>query len=462
MKEKIKRVIHFRFDRYKDTEIKLEKLAAKGLLLDECGPFLWTFKKSEPKKLKYTVTYFSEGSVFNPDITDNQQTYFDYAQATGWNFVTQWNQMQIFCSSVEKPIPFETDEKEKFDNIKRCMKKSFLLSMIVMIAVFIFNLIVQFNSFQLNPIDFLSDSNQLLSVSMIFTVIIYEVYSLLTYFIWCKRSDRSIANGGGCVENANIAYRIIDIIFMGFIFSSLGCLLFHLIFEIGWFGLFLSIMQMPILLIIFWSSIKYLKKKKTAATINKVISFTLLIISNFAYIAFMVLFIIKFGFNVGIDSDYRTVDWKLSETYHHEYRLYSHEIPLTCKDLYGDIDYDYYSYEKEIDSTVFLTKSNYRQDSLPAKDEPPRIEYTILEPQFDFVYHLAKKNLLEIPDWRDNVSFEHIDNKTFSSTEAYQRYYEESPTGEYILLFEDKIIVLDIEEPPTTKQISIIKEKLHI
>ncbi|MDZ7834454.1 MAG: DUF2812 domain-containing protein [Alkalibacterium sp.] len=237
MKDTTKRVIKFRFDRYEDTEIKLEKLAAKGLFLEECGSFLWTFRKGTPKKVKYTVTYFSEGSVFNPDITDNQQTYFDYAKAAGWNFVTQFNQMQIFCSEADNPIPFETDEKVKFENIKRCMKKSYLPSMIVMILVFVLNLIVQFNSFQLNPIDYLSDSIRLLSSSMIAAVIIYQVYSLMTYVLWLKRSEKSIALGGGCVKNNSIVYKMVDIIFMVFVFGSLGYLLFHLASNTSGFGL---------------------------------------------------------------------------------------------------------------------------------------------------------------------------------------------------------------------------------
>src|SRR6056297_426751 len=152
MKDKTKRIINFRFDRYEDVENKLEKLAEKGLFLAKCGPYSWTFRKGTPQKLKYTVTYFSEGSVFNPDITENQQTYIDYAKAAGWNFVTQFNQMQIFCSEADNPIPFETDEKEKLENIKRCMKKTFLPSIIIMILVLVFKLIEQFNSFQLNPI----------------------------------------------------------------------------------------------------------------------------------------------------------------------------------------------------------------------------------------------------------------------------------------------------------------------
>lgn len=462
MKDRSKRIMNFRFDRYEDSENKLEKLATKGLFLEKCGSLLWTFRKGTPKKLKYTITYFSEGSVFNPDITDNQQTYIDYAKAAGWDFVTQFNQMQIFCSEADNPIPFETDEKEKLDNIKRCMKKSFIPSMIVMILVFVLNLIMQFNSFQLSPVDYLSDPIRLLSSSMIAAAIIYEVYSLMAYFLWLKRSEKSIAFGGECVKNSRMIYKIVDIIFIFLLFGSLGYFLFYLAFKTSMFGLVLAIAQVPILMLVFWSSIKYLKKKKVAATVNKLISYTVLIVASFAYLTLLMAFIMRFGFGISNESNYRTVDWHLSETESYEYRLYSDEIPLTSEDLYGPINYNYYSYEKEIDNTFFLSKSAYHQDSPPAKDAPPRIEYEILELQFDFVYRLAKEHLLNIPEWQDNTTFEPIDNKIFDTVEAYQRYYENTPTGEYMLFFGDRIITLNMEEPLNTKQISIVKEKLQI
>jgi hypothetical protein len=249
---------------------------------------------------------------------------------------------------------------------------------------------------------------------------------------------------------------------MVFVFGSLGYLLLHLVYEIGGFGLFLTILQMPILMILFWSSIKYFRKKKASAAKNKVFSITALIIADIAYIALIMSFIMNFGLSGKDDSNYRTVNWQLSKTESHEFKIYSDDIPLTSEDLYGPINYDYYSYEREMDSTLFISKSVYRQDTLPAKDSPPGIEYEVLKPNFDFVYRLSKQHLLEIPEWRDKVTFEPIDNRTFDTVEAYQRYYEDTPTGEYALFFEDKIIRLDMEEPLTTKQISIIKEKLKI
>lgn len=462
MRDKSKRIMNFRFDRYEDAESKLEKLAAKGLFLEECGSFFWTFRKGTPKKLKYTVTFFSEGSVFNPDITDNQLTYIEYAKAAGWDFVTQFNQMQIFSSSTDNPIPFETDENEKLNTIKECMKKSFIPSMIVMILVFVLNLMLQFNSFQFNPIDFLSDYSRLLTSSMIFVILIYHVYSLLSYHLWLKRSEKSIALGGECVKNSNNLFKIVDTIFILILFGILGTLLFFLSSEMNVLGMVLSFAQVPILMVVFWSSIKFLKKKKATATMNKVISFTVLMISSFAYLTLLIVFIMRFGSGLRNESDYRTVDWKFTDTESYEYRLYSDEIPLTSEDLYGPIDFSYYSYEREIDRTFFLSKSAYRQDSPPAKDAPPRMEYEILEPRFDFVYRFSKEHLLELPKWRDTSSYQAIDNTIFDTVEAYQHYYGDNPTGEYILFYGDRIITLNMEEPLTMEQISIVKEKLNI
>jgi len=249
---------------------------------------------------------------------------------------------------------------------------------------------------------------------------------------------------------------------MFFILSSTACLLFHLAAKTSRLGLLLTLAQIPVLVIVFRSSIKYLKKKKASAKKNKAISFAMLIAADFAYVALLMIFIMQFGFSAGDASNYRTVDWQLTKTESHEFKLYSDEIPLTCQDLCGPIDYDYYSYEGKTDSTLFVSRSSYRQDSLPAKDSPPEIEYEIIEPGFDFVYRLAREDLLEIPDWQDNASFNLIDNKPFGTVEAYQRHYGDSPTGYYALFFEDKIIVLHMEEALTPKQIALVKDKLQI
>lgn len=456
----IKKIMQIRFDRYQDTETRLEAFALKGMFLSTCGPIMWTFKKGEPRRLNYAIAYFPEGSIYAPDISANQQAYLDLAYAAGWKLVTHYNQMHIFCNEAEHPVPFETDEKEKLDNIKACMRKSFVPSMIVMILTFMLNFVIQIQSFWRNPIDCLSNNSQLLSIFMILIVLVYEVYALLNYFIWCKRSERQIAGGGGCISNTSLGYKLIDMIFISFIFGCLAYFLCNLFFEVSLLGLLLCILQIPVLFLIFTASIKHMKKIKVSALVNKIISITVLALANFAYLALLLLLIIKFDFSAVVGSDYRTVTWPVTPSINQDYRLYKDFIPLTCEDLYGEINYDYYSYEKEVASTFFLTKTSYRQSSLPAKDAPPEIEYEILESPYRFVNQLAKEQLLTVPQWRESMSFHEIDSEIFGTADAYQEYYGADATGRYILFFEDKIVTLGMDDAATEAQIAVIRENL--
>ncbi len=245
MTKKIKKIVYFRFDRLQDLESKLEKYAAKGLFLAECGSFFWTFRRGEPKKVKYAVSYFSEGSVFNPDITANQQTYFEYAKAAGWNFIAQLNQLQIFCSAAENPIPFETDEREKFENIKKSMKKSFLPSIVMMILVFSLNLLVLFNSFRYDKIGFLSDVSRLFPVTMLLFAVLYYIYLMLDYFLWRRRSERAIRAGGQINESASNTHRIIEIIFLSYLLVSTTWFLLYILAKMSWLGILVIILQIP-------------------------------------------------------------------------------------------------------------------------------------------------------------------------------------------------------------------------
>lgn len=462
MSDKVKRIMNFRFDRFETAEKKLEKMAEMGLFLEECGSFFWTFKKGTPKKLKYTVTYFSEGSIFNPGITANQETFFDYAKDAGWNFVTQYNQMQIFSSEAEHPVPFETDEKVKLNNIKKCMNKSFIPSVVSLIFVFALNLTLHYNSFRFNPIDFLADKGRLIPFFMFSVFIMYELYSLINYFTWTKKSERMIENGGACANSTNGFQRFIEILFMSLIIGSLVYFLFFLADRINGFAVVLAVAQTPLMMFIFWISINFLRRKRASALKNKVISSALVITANFGYFALIIVFIMSRGLSINHGPNYRTVDWQLSETDRLEYRLYSDTIPLTSEDLYGPIDYSFYSYEEETDHTLFLHRSRYSQDSPPARNAPPRIEYEVLEPQADFVYGLAKNHLLEIPEWQDDTTLKIMDNTIFGTIDAYQRFYGNIPTGQYTLFFEDRIILLNLEEAATEAQISVIKKKLEL
>lgn len=462
MGNKVKKIVSFRFNQYKDIELKLEEMAQSGLFLEKVGAMFWTFKKAEPKNLKYTVTYFSEASVFNSVVTDNQQMYFDYAKEAGWSFVAEFNQMQIFCSEDENPIPFQTDEREKFDNIKKCMRKNFLPSTIAMILIFMLNLIVEYRAYAQNLIDFLAETRRLFLIAIILPTVIYFTYLLVAYLIWCRQCEKSLSMGGGCIEKRHRYQKTVDVILISYNLILVTLYILDM-FQSGNLALvILGIIHIPILMFIFRFSIQYLKKKKQSATFNRIVSYTVLTVASFAYIFFVMIVIIKFDILYGEEKDYRTITWQMTSTETREYKIYNEDIPLRCEDLYEDITYDNYSYEKNMDDSIFLRRSHYRQDSLPGKNSPPRIEYMIIEPKFDFVYDIVVEDLRKIPEW-SHKKIEKMDNSGFSAEKAYQFYYnDKNYNGECLLLYKDKIVWLDLEDQLTERQADIIVEKLKL
>lgn len=449
-----KRLMLMNYSYYKEIEKKLELYAKKGLFLEKMGPYFWTFKKTEPQNLKYTVTYFAEGSVFNPHPTDNQQTYFDYAKAAGWDFVCEYNQMQIFCSSLENPPEFETDEKEKLENIHKCMKKSFVISQLLMLLVFALNLFLRLNSLKRNPTDFLSSKIDLATLLMFFSIILYSSYTLINYFIWYNKSKKSVDMGCSIIENFNKPQRYFDIGYLIFLFSLVGYMFIHLLTNTAFGIIALSVVQLPLFALVFWGSITLLKRRKFSANANKIISTSLLILTGVLYLGFIFYSIPRFNFSERSNKPYTTVG---------EYRLYSDKIPLTCEDLYGHIDFEYYSYEADEENTPLLHRNHYSQTRPPMKNAPPELEYSIYEPKFEFVKNIVVSDLIKLNDWSDR-KLETLDNAVFSTEKAYAFYYE-SPngilfSGEYILVFTDKIIHIVAETPFTDEQIEIIKSKL--
>lgn len=460
-----KRLMLMNYTYYKEIEQKLEHYAKKGLVLEKMGSSLWTFKKTQPQNLKYIVTYFTEGSIFNPHPTDNQQTYFDYAKAAGWDFVCEYNQMQIFSSSLENPPEFETDEKEKLENIHKCMKKSFVASQLLMLIIFALNLFLRLNSLKRNPTDFLSSNIDLATLLMFFSIILYLSYTLINYYMWYNKSKKSVDMGGSIIENFNKTRRYFDIGYLIFLFSLVGYMFIHLLTNTSFGIIALSVVQLPLFALVFWGSIILLKRRKISAKANKIISISLLILTGVLYLGFIFYSISQFSFTERPNKPYISVNWEVYEGMTREYHIYNDKIPLTCEDLYGHIDFEQYSYEAEEEDTPLLHESHYSQTRPPMKNAPPELEYSIYKPKFEFVKHIVVSDLTKLDDWSDR-KLETLDNAIFSTEKAYAFYYEDPNeklfNGEYILVFTDEIIHIDAETPFTDEQIETVKRKLLI
>ena len=69
---------------YTGVERHLEKMAAKGWRFTSIGNFFWVYRRTEPAKVKYSVTYVPEASQFDPEPLEKQKDIEAYCEEAGW------------------------------------------------------------------------------------------------------------------------------------------------------------------------------------------------------------------------------------------------------------------------------------------------------------------------------------------------------------------------------------------
>lgn len=96
---------------------QLTKMAAQGWKIEKMGNFLYLYRRSAPQNLHFAITYFPHQSLFAPTPTADQQIFVDYCAKEGWQPVSQWRQMRIFCNDSHEPTPIETDAPTQVETI---------------------------------------------------------------------------------------------------------------------------------------------------------------------------------------------------------------------------------------------------------------------------------------------------------------------------------------------------------
>ena len=123
------------FSFYDRTGIReyLERQAAQGWMLEKTSALGWVFRRIEPQRVHFAVTYFPQASVFDPEPSEEQQLFRDFCAHTGWRLVAANAQMQIFCNEGADPVPIETDAVLEVETIHKAMKKFFLPNYLLML-----------------------------------------------------------------------------------------------------------------------------------------------------------------------------------------------------------------------------------------------------------------------------------------------------------------------------------------
>ena len=447
---------------YRGVEKHLCKMAQNGWKLEHVGRYTWKYRRIEPADLKYAVTYVPDASDLNPEPTDRQLTLEDYCAEAGWEKIGDWEQMQIFCSAEENPIPIETDEKMRLDVIKKSMKKSFIPAQAVVLAAMLLFLAQQFLLFvRHDPVEFFAQTYKLILVAFMVYVTIANLVNLLSYFSWCRRSAKAVAEGGVCAESPN--YQMIQKV------TLVLTVLFLIVFTITFMqangdgaGLFMvlylsmfAIMTAAVELLRRW-----LKKAGVSKTANWIITILAVTVLTFALIGAVVFASLQYDWL----SDEPAAVYTTSDG--REYEIYRDELPLTVQDL-QEANHPNYSYEADGSRSPLLAHYEYRQHLWYALGETkmPALEYKITDVKVEALYEICLKEYLEQDETSkqilgDDVSYRLVDAAPWGVDTAYQYYHGELYVNEWILCKDNRIVLLNADWTLNETQMAIAGAKL--
>lgn len=149
----------------------------------------WVFKRIEPKKLHYAITYLPQFS--NEDsflLSKNKKEYLDFCAEQGWQFACVHKNMVIFYNEEEDPVPLETDPEVELASIhksmlKRCLPKS-IVALPISLAIITALLFTD-----------ISSNIYALGLAVVLMIPLAAVVEYVSYLRWRKKALAAAAAG---------------------------------------------------------------------------------------------------------------------------------------------------------------------------------------------------------------------------------------------------------------------------
>ena len=455
----------FSFFDFDGITAHMEKMAADGWMLEQSTNRYWIYRRTEPKKLKFAVTYFPQASEFDPHPTEELQAFNEFCQSAGWKPAASMAQMQIFYNENEDPIPIETDPMVQVDTIHKAMKKNFIPSSLLMIAVSLMILCMNVAKFIASPVSVLSsNADFFVSFSYIMLFLISAV-EMGQYYIWRKKAIQlaeeglSIPSGKTAKLFQTVVLAVMLIMLVIYAVMSLGIISPWLLFTIfaifGGSGVAAFYLK------------EFLRKKNVSRHLNMALTFGTII----AVTIFMVFILVWAAVNYDLPTSPK--DSKPVGSYTtpqgFEFDIYDDEVPLRIED-FMQTDYTDYSVRNRASGSIMLSVTEVHQDATVNRQGVSELIYEITEVKFNPVYDMCFDDIFyNIDDSKDKNIPEEYKAKLVEQTDSawkadkvYRVFYENEYQNKWLVCWDNKIVEMRFYNcgELTDSQKAVIGEKM--
>lgn len=432
-------------------EQHLEKMAAKGWMIERVDGFGWRYRRIEPQTLRFAVAYFPKASDFDPGPTEEQQVYHDMAEQTGWHYAGSWAQMQFFYTDQPDAVPIETDPELELETIHAAMKKSFLPWCGMLLAISLFYLIRLLADLSSDPIGVFSRGLSL-SLFVQWPLLVVEcIVEIAAYLFWRRRAQKAAACGE-FVDTPNIhPFRCVVLVVW------LVCFVLGWLFTLTSSSPFLRIVSISIMLyvLLMMAAVQgvkqLLKNRKVSRGVNMAVTLAVDVAMGLILLVGIVFGVLR-AVDSGAFQQESTPD----------------ELPLTLAALWGDeLPEAIYTSDWTQTGSPFAAVYSGKQEAYQLEQgvSTPSLEYTVTVVKMPALYERCRAQLV---DKKIEISYRQIDVVTYriatpcdaapwGANEAFQVTWENDiPGDDYLLCYDRALVEISFNWSPTDDQKAMV------
>lgn len=439
----------------------LEKMAARGWLLEKIGTWGWTYRRCEPMQVRFAVTYFPKASPYDPGPSDGELDFQAYCKEAGWILAASSAQLQIFYHPDPDCTPLETDALTQVENIHEAGKKTFLWTNYLFLALSIFEiLILGVTRISSNPIELFTQTTIPFSLLLWLLLGILSVVELVTYYRWRKKALRLAEEEDRFLPTKSSPWLQKWLL----IIVGVGYLLWITTLQNGKASYALVMLCAMAILIAAVNGVRLLMKKLgLSRTVNMTVTIIVDVVLAFTLIFGLTYWAMSSGFGQKEPVD----------TYEYlgrERPVYADPLPLYVDELL-EIDHSDYSCEilqehHGLFGWAYIAHQSGRNDR--AKDLPG-IWYYVVEIENDRAFEICWKERLEayggvLPEedltepWSNGLVAQ--DPAPWQAEAVYRQYLDLNPRKNWLIRWENRLVWLQLDWEPTQEQMDTIVEKL--
>lgn len=450
-------------DRKRVTD-HLADMAARGWMLDRLGTWSWHYRRTEPKQLRFAVTFFAGAGRFSPAPAAGLDTFQDYCAQAGWHRAASSDQVQVFYSEDPAAIPIDTDPVAELENIRRSIGKPMIRNYLALLLLCLLEVAFQCYQIWTDPVDTLASPTALLAATAYLPLLVLTLASLLLYHRWQRRAEAAVEAGLPLPDLRSArGLGILVLMWSGLLIA----------------GLFASISRstgmviLTIGMVLFFALVYFLANaaRKALQRLRCPPWANLLVIVGICIAMFAGGTTGLFALMIRNAGSGWLEDHPPVETYTAHgmtWSVYADPIPLRVEDLI-DIDYDGWSTEADVEWSPLAAHGEYRQDARLGDGDLPELRYEIVTVKLPFLYSLCKRDFIQwVERDNDQLPMEYweeyltVTAAPWGAEEVFQRYSGAEPVNQFLLCWPDRMaeVKLPWDWRLTADQMAVIGEKL--